>query len=470
MGFMALERVAAYDLINGWMEAHFDEELDAVDFYRLVFPEGELETQVERDGRAVGRYAGIAYQIDTTEKAHDRQKAERWTVTDDLENIEEIVYSDSFCVMAPISYAGRAATAKNARNLYAIAIDVDNIMSDKGGFPKGLRQLEWQWGPKMPNYRIPKPTALVSSGTGIHVYWILDKPIKLFPHIVEQLRKLRTRLTLHLWAQGVSASPDKIQYEGIYQGLRMVGSRTKQGRRVRAWKTGKKLTITEINQYVDEDCRVDDEYYKSKHTLAECKEKWPEWYHRRIELKKPGKAWTCNPALYQWWLKKAKTAQVGHRYFAMMMLAIYAIKAGIDYETLKRDIVELGEFLDVQSPADGSNNITDRDIRDALRAYKQCYRTFPIAWISLLTDLEIPRNKRNGRPQGLHLAGARAIQEVNDRFNGTNWREGNGRPQGSGTKKQIVKQWRAAHPEGKKIDCERDTGLSRHTVLRWWRY
>ena len=466
MGFIGLDRAEAYDVINGWLEAK-GEELEAVDFYRLIFPEGELETQEERDSRVVGKYGAIAYQIDKNkEKNHDKQRAERWTVTDELSNIEEIVYSDSFCVMSPISYAGSAATARNARNLYAIAIDVDNIMSDGKGYPKGLRQLEWQWGPRMPNYRIPKPTAIVSSGTGIHVYWILDKPIKLFPHIVEQLRKLRTRLTLHLWAQGVSASPDKIQYEGIYQGLRMVGSRTKQGQRVRAWKLGPKLTLSHINQYVGEDCRVDDEYYKSKHTLAECKEKWPEWYHRRIELKKPGKSWTCNPALYRWWLEKARTAQVGHRYFAMMMLAIYAIKAGIDYETLKRDIVELGEFLDIQSPADGSNNITDRDIRDALRAYKQCYRTFPIAWISLLTDLEIPRNKRNGRPQELHVKIMTSTRDILHP-NGS-WRNKDGRPPGSGTKKEIVEQWRAAHPDGKKIDCERETGVSRHTVLKWW--
>ena len=463
MGFIGLPRDRAYDIINGWLDAK-GEEVDPVDFYRMVFPEGELETREERDSRTVGKYGAIAYQIDTTEKNHDKQRAERWTVTDELSNIEEIVYSDSFCVMAPISFAGSAATAKNARNLYAIAIDVDNIMGDGKGYPKGLRQLEWQWGPRMPNYRIPKPTAIVSSGTGIHVYWVLDKPIKLFPHIVEQLRKLRTRLTLHLWAQGVSASPDRIQYEGIYQGLRMVGSRTKDGKRVRAWKTGEKLSLSYINQYVDEDCRVDDEHYKSQHTLAECKKNWPDWYHRRIELKKPGKSWTCNPALYRWWFEKAKGAKVGHRYFAMMMLAIYAIKSGVPYEKLKKDIVELGEELDEQSPKDGSNYITDQDIKDALRAYKQCYRTFPIAWISLLTDIDIPRNKRNGRRQADHV---KLMNFVRDEINGhkDTWREGNGRK----PKKQIVEDWQALHPSGRKADCIKETGLSKPTVYKWWR-
>ncbi len=31
-----------------------------------------------------------------------------------------------------------------------------------------------------------------------------------------------------------------------------------------------------------------------------------------------------------------------------------------------------------------------------------------------------------------------------------------------------VQNWRQQHPDGRKIDCERETGLSRHTVLKWW--
>ena len=44
------------------------------------------------------------------------------------------------------------------------------------------------------------------------------------------------------------------------------------------------------------------------------------------------------------------------------------------------------------------------------------------------------------------------------------WRNKDGRPD----KAKIVKDWRNAHPDGKKIECERETGLSRHTILKWW--
>ena len=33
------------------------------------------------------------------------------------------------------------------------------------------------------------------------------------------------------------------------------------------------------------------------------------------------------------------------------------------------------------------------------------------------------------------------------------WREGNGRPKGSGEKSKIVEEWQRQHPDGKKADC-----------------
>lgn len=38
----------------------------------------------------------------------------------------------------------------------------------------------------------------------------------------------------------------------------------------------------------------------------------------------------------------------------------------------------------------------------------------------------------------------------------------------SGTKKLTVFRWRQKHPEGRKADCVRDTGLTKPTVYKWW--
>ena len=43
-----------------------------------------------------------------------------------------------------------------------------------------------------------------------------------------------------------------------------------------------------------------------------------------------------------------------------------------------------------------------------------------------------------------------------------------GRPKGSGTAQARVYEWRQQHPEGRKADCHRETGLDPKTVRKWW--
>jgi hypothetical protein len=42
-----------------------------------------------------------------------------------------------------------------------------------------------------------------------------------------------------------------------------------------------------------------------------------------------------------------------------------------------------------------------------------------------------------------------------------------GRPVGT-NKALIVYQWRQDHPTGRKVDCIRETGLTKPTVYKWW--
>ena len=79
----------------------------------------------------------------------------------------------------------------------------------------------------------------------------------------------------------------------------------------------------------------------------------------------------------------------------------------------------------------------------------------------------MPPNKRNGRKQADHV---KLMNFVRDEINGNkNWRDGNGRPKGSSQQKKVVEKWREKHPEGKKVDCIRETGVSKKTVYKWWK-
>ncbi|MEE9094463.1 hypothetical protein VXM79_07625, partial [Helicobacter pylori] len=59
-----------------------------------------------------------------------------------------------------------------------------------------------------------------------------------------------------------------------------------------------------------------------------------------------------------------------------------------------------------------------------------------------------------------HLKGIRALQQA---INPT-WRQGNGRH----NKQSEIFLWRINNPQGKKIDCHRELGLSRPTIDKWW--
>ena len=97
----------------------------------------------------------------------------------------------------------------------------------------------------------------------------------------------------------------------------------------------------------------------------------------------------------------------------------------------------------------------------ALEAYDKEYYNFTISDIEALTDVRIERNKRNGRSQKEHLKRARAVQEVD--YPGGTWRR-----KGAEEKKAQVYAWRQEHPEGRKADCHRDTGLDPKTIRKWW--
>ena len=43
-----------------------------------------------------------------------------------------------------------------------------------------------------------------------------------------------------------------------------------------------------------------------------------------------------------------------------------------------------------------------------------------------------------------------------------------GRPRGSGTAQEKVLAWRAQHPDGRKADCHKETGLDPKTIRKWW--
>ena len=142
-----------------------------------------------------------------------------------------------------------------------------------------------------------------------------------------------------------------------------------------------------------------------------------------------------------------------------MCMSIYACKCDVPLKKLKEDMAE--DFL-IVSKSKHTNPLTEDDIKSALEMYSREYFNFKIDDIEKLTDIRIERNKRNGRKQDVHLERARAVQMID--YPNREWINKEGAP----TKQSTVQKWRLEHPDGKKADCIRDTGLDKKTVYKWW--
>lgn len=457
------------NVLTEWLRGQdFVTEVTPMEFYRGIFPAGELDSA---GAFTKGMYTGVVVAVSKERKADGRAKVYRYSLTDELDAVEIAVKSDDFCICSPISYAGKARTAANARNLYAITVDVDNIRMEKGR-PLGLINL---WRHVEILHRIPKPTYIVSSGSGLHLYYVLREAIPLFEDTAKELQEFKRKLTFMIWHDAIVdiKTVKDIQYEGIYQGFRMPGTVTKAGARAVAFKTGYRVDMEYLNSFVwEKNSKVKRYAVKSKLTKAQAAERYPDWYNRRVIGGEPKGHWCVSRRLYDWWKGQILSgATVGHRYYCVMMLAVYAQKCSyydakhnpnpVTFEELQRDAYSLLEPLDGLTVSE-NNHFGIDDIQDALEAFEDRWTTYPRASVEYKSGIAIPANRRNGRDQQTHLKIARATQEIIDPEG--EWRQHGGRP----SKAATVETWRLNNPDGRKADCIRETGLDRKTVTKHW--
>ena len=98
------------DFINKYLEQYFD-ELEPLEFYRGIFQEGELETRGKQEK---GKYHAIAVEL-LPKAAENKKNVRRYVIYDDLKEIEQLLESDNFIIISPISYVGLSRKSDNAR-------------------------------------------------------------------------------------------------------------------------------------------------------------------------------------------------------------------------------------------------------------------------------------------------------------------------------------------------------------------
>lgn len=487
------------NVIAEYLSAKF-EEVQPYDFYREIFGDGVLDTQGHF---SKGKYVGVAIELGYEGKKVVSRK--KHIVTDDLDTVDELAWeSNNFCLMAPISYAGWSRKTENARTMFALGVEIDNLLVEKSPdgstYFKGLETLIHQWNTVSYGGRtiLPKPTFIAASGNGVHLYYQLEEPLRLTEWVKKSLMLYKEKLTRMLWNRHITEdyTEEKIQYESAFQGFRMVGSATRLGMktgaredRCRAFRVGEKVTVDYLNSFLDETdikngLKISPSY-EGKLTLSEAKEKYPEWHQTVVvEGKKYSKKWDIagkvngdDPyALYHWWLNRIRSGAVfGKRYHCMYCLAVYAIKNDVPEEKLVKDCYDLLEWFDGLTPADGKDedHFTEADVEAALQVFEdRGYFNYPIKKITKRSGIQIEKNKRNGRKQEQHVKLMNTMKALKKQL-GEEVKDG--RPKGSKdkeprkNKQQLVQEYRAEHPEANVTDVARALNLSRTTVYKWWK-
>lgn len=373
------------------------------------------------------------------------------------ETLEGFQQAD-WAILNGLTYWGRANTAEAQSKMCAMVFDLDG--QDAGGRCLGnLLAGTVNW----PIQAYPQPQYVALSGSNVHLYYVFEEPLSLYPNTKVQLKDLKYRLTDVLWNRYTSRD-EHPQHQGINQGFRVIGGRTKGGGTCRAFRlNAHPTTVEELNGFVEPEHRADlSARWCATTSLDQARAKWPGWYARVVEGGAPAgrHAWPVKEDLYRWWLRKVpEQAAPGHRYFCVMALAVFAAKCGIaDVGRVRADAMSL---LPALNRFPGCAPFTERDIDSALECLDERYVTFPRRDLERLTAVSMPPNKRNGRKQVQHMAVMRAIQGVTDPDG--SWRNKDGAPK----KRDAVVAYAAAHPDANHSQIARALGVSRPTVIKW---
>lgn len=442
-----------YSAVYLYMSAAGYQRVSGYDFYKDIFPECEDSGDLHDD------YS----QPNAVYLYHDgeRERLRRRIMLRDTweEDYSAYVEENALTLCSGLMYRGRANKLENAQRMNALIFDIDGVGEAE------FKIIEGRWNVKPGSYRsIPRPTYTVLSGSGLHLYYVFDQPISLYPNIKTQLKSLKYDLTFSIWEYGETSKEETVQYQSINQSFRMPGSyncKEETKKRVEAFKTGDRVTVDYLNLYVVEpQNRVDIEkpFKPTKTTRKEAQERYPEWYARVVEpqlerrrleaaLQKASLSkterdklqedlvkvkrtirdnaknrWMIEEkvhgddpyALYHWWIgesEKVKSGEKvdvkrrikgGHRYYFLMCMAIYAVKCGVPKEKLRADMEAV--FSEI-SAIPHKNPLTRADMKSALEAYNIEYCDTSIKEINYWTGVGIETNKRNFRDQQTHLHG-----------------------------------------------------------------
>ena len=520
---IALKNERYADLLSHFYDGEYGDyiHVDMEQFFRLLFErQGQLRLQEHgKEHYHDGHYNAIIKKI----SRGGRESHIWWIVTDTMEGLRQ--YDKvKFAIVAPVTYIGKTRSLfarkkdkdgkeivdhtglGNARYLFAIAVDLDNVS------PSTVKYLHKEIELNL----LPDPSFIVTSGSGLHLYYCFERPIKITRKNMDLLNRLKHTLTRCLWRYNATSRQRKVEIHDINQGYRFPGTQTKTGRIVHGFNRHHEQplyhTPSSLNEYVKrwyknrpeifgEDRPISDASSKfldgnirlsakeSKEldkdlrlpahwSLATAREMFGEEWYKQIQEKGSVDWKKYSENLYEAWLERLQfgaAVQVGHRYWCLWILAAWAWNCKIPYARLQRDAYSLIEQFD-NIPNDDNQHVpfTIRDCNAALSIYRE-HKDRPGDWKPIrlsraktvrITGINIEPAKRNYRKLSEHVKFMNeSYKTLHDETRGGDGEETRGRK----SKEHLIRQWQEEHPgvENKTL-CSKELGIDIKTVRRWW--
>ena len=336
------------------------------------------------------------------------------------------------------TYFNNWISKKSAKDIYTFIIDYDNAYS---GTLLYALQNDWKSASGEP---LAKPTYIVNSGTGLHLYFVLKEPIPNYHSMTANIDKLYRELAKQQ-AKRVYA---ELQIQWFGQDFRCAGGLNKYDWENTIYRISDKWDIDELAQAVGIE-GVHFTRYGEKRTHKP---------NPKPHKKRSTQGWKTDKAFYNYSVEacKQKTHE-GNRYMSMCALSAIAYKCGVSKEQLEADLLSL---LPIYNKG-ATRIVKEKEIVSAMKMYNERAILAPRESLEHWQGWEYHPIKRNGRKQALHLKIARATLEIMNDENGHAL-------QGRHTKQLQVEQWQQDNPNGTKAECIRETGLSKPTVYKYW--
>jgi hypothetical protein len=454
--------------------ASYGEEVSGATFYQdYLFHElydGELETAYE-------------YKVLVTE--YDGEVGSKVHKVD-VDDIHQFLHLNDVA-LSPCLFYANWRNKKLLNYVAAFVMDIDKLR------PQNLQRFFMLFEQN----RLLVPTFIANSGSGVHFYYVLDRMLNV-DSAHEANRMIAEAIYKSLYDDVINKERwIDAQRHWIGQDYRVVNSKTKLHQTSQIFKIGEVYTIDDLIDHfgikvdrtkkyatkgmikyatnIAKDLKLEQpDFSNAKETfdfIAANKAAAYEVREARRQQRKRHEAMQIHRRFGKpvTWYKNTLVhiqhrTQPGFRFSSMKALAIIAFKEQVPREVFLADIQALAaewEVYDWKGDAFNSRNV-EAIIRlyDNAARYSNTSAETLEEWLGY--DFRRVGVKRNGRSRQQHLKVMNAIRDIE--YPDGSWRNKEGRP----TAAETVQSWRKIHPDGRKADCIRETGLSKPTVYKWW--